>query len=180
MGCIESRFDKAMGDLDNYNTLSSAFIQGSDDSLATLAPIDQLEFLYKISLPDKDYGTWDKKAIELDDKLQLIESDETSKAYAESAQKQVLKALEWEENFVSKAHGIAKQVDDKQSLVGGKYKSDEAVTQLSNLTKAIKKSIPKPGEPLADEGYNGVKNFPRLCVAEVLKNEYIFDKLKST
>jgi len=25
----------------------------------------------------------------------------------------VLKALEWEENFVAKAHGIAKAVDDK-------------------------------------------------------------------
>lgn len=130
MGCIESRFDKAMGDLDNYNTLSSAFIQGSDDSLATLAPIDQLEFLYKTSLPSETYGEWGKKAIELDDKLQIIEDDETSKAYAESAQKQVLKALEWEENFVSKAQGISAAIDDKQTLVGGKYKTSEAVEQM--------------------------------------------------
>jgi len=54
------------------------------------------------------------------------------------------------------------------------------VTQLSNFTKAIKATTKKPGEQLEDTGYNGIKNFPRLCVSQALKNEYIFDKLKST
>ena len=45
--------------------------------------MDQLEYLYKESLPEASYGVWNDKCIELDDHLELQEAD-TIRDYAET------------------------------------------------------------------------------------------------
>ena len=87
MGCGESRqSDANMANINNYYTLTTAFVNGEDYELS-LFPIDQLEYLYKDSLPENAYGAWDKKNIYLDDELRLNVSDTDVVSYAETAQK---------------------------------------------------------------------------------------------
>ena len=75
MGCGESRQqDASMANINNYYTLSTAFVNSEDYELS-LAPIDQLEFLYKASLPENAYGAWESKVIELDDELRLVDGN---------------------------------------------------------------------------------------------------------
>ena len=65
----------------------------------TLSPIDNLEHIFKDSLPEKEYGEWSAKAIELDDQLQLLDKD-TVNAFAETAQKQILAMLRFENQAI--------------------------------------------------------------------------------
>ena len=88
MGCGESRQQGAgMANISNYHTLGTAFVNG-DDYETSLAPIDQLEFLYKNSLPEaQGYGSWEQRIIELDENLKLVEGNSDIFAYAETSQK---------------------------------------------------------------------------------------------
>lgn len=46
------------------------------------------------------------------------------------------------------------------------------------LIKLFKREQKKAGEVLEDTEYNGVKNFPRLCLREILRHDYVYDCLK--
>lgn len=65
--------------------MQSAFIGGGDQE-PSLDPIDSLDFVFKESLPEKDYGGWAKKQVHLNDNLEL-EEDQAVRDFAESAVK---------------------------------------------------------------------------------------------
>ena len=88
MGCGESRQQGGgMAKISNYHTLTTAFVSG-DEYETSLAPIDQLEFLYKDSLPEaQGYGSWEQRIIDLDENLKLVEGNADILSYAETSQK---------------------------------------------------------------------------------------------
>uniref|UniRef100_A0A7S3CJF5 Uncharacterized protein n=1 Tax=Strombidium rassoulzadegani TaxID=1082188 RepID=A0A7S3CJF5_9SPIT len=179
MGCGESRpaAGGSLKDATNYHTLSTAFIKGKGGELPSLNPSDQLETLFKLSLPDSQYGSWDQKKIELDDNLNLVESDANVKSFAESAQKQILRGLQLQGVVLQKAKGIT--LDEKTQYIGSKYKAGEAIDQMDEVSKEISKRIKKKGEQQKDEDNNGIKNFPKLCVKLMLEKPYLSDMIKA-
>ena len=73
--------------------------------------------------------------------------------------------------------GIQK-IDKKAIMYGKKYLPEDASKAVDSFEKEIKDRIKKAGEVQEDVDYNGIKNFPRLCLKLLLGNEYIADMLK--
>ena len=70
-------------------------------------------------------------------------------------------------------------MDDKAQMVGEKYNSADAISELEDVGASIKKRIRKKGEQLPDEDFNGIKNFPKLCVKLLLEKPFFSDMLKA-
>ena len=80
MGCESSRKfqnEEQIGEYScNYYTLRTAFVGGPNDTdQLSLAPIDKLDHMFKQSLPEGSYGTWDKKMFELNNNLKFVDED---------------------------------------------------------------------------------------------------------
>lgn len=144
MGCGESRFLGNSNQSENFFTLNTSFVPGaSDNGAAMLSPLDKFEQTFKESLPEVTYGAWEKKQIELTDSLQIDDSVEHVKEFAETCQKQTLVALKALSVFLT-AKGIIKS-DDKTQYIGKKYLPEDVTKQIDAAIKAIESRVKKPG-----------------------------------
>ena len=78
MGCTESRDQGIKAELKNYTVIQGAFVSAaSNNGGYVLAPLDQLEFNWKKTLPESQgYGSWSERALTLDEELKAGEADE--------------------------------------------------------------------------------------------------------
>lgn len=65
-------------------------------------------------------------------------------------------------------------------MVFEKYSFEDASKQVDSMEKAIGKRQKEKGVVQEDVEYNGLKNFPRLCLREVLRSDYVYDALKQS
>ena len=73
---------------------------------------------------------------------------------------------------------LRRGIQNKSALVFEKYDVQDAEKQVDNFDRAIQKRTKVAGVVLEDTEYNGAKNFARLCLREILRQDYIYDCLK--
>lgn len=86
MGCGESREQGIQAELKNFTVIQGAFLSASmEDGGYVLAPINQLEYTWKKSLPESSYGPWKSRSLPLNDELKLEGPEE----FADTVMKQL-------------------------------------------------------------------------------------------
>lgn len=75
---------------------------------------------------------------------------------------------------------LRKGIQQNSNLVFEKYTIEDALKQVDSFEKAIQKRVKVAGVVQEDTDYNGTKNFARLCLREILRQDYIFDCLKQS
>ena len=74
-----------------------------------------------------------------------LEETEAGKNFAETCQKQSLRALDVQALGLRKAQGIGK-MDSKPMMMGQKYQYHDAIVALDKVGSAIRKRMKKKGE----------------------------------
>lgn len=114
------------------------------------------------------YGPWAERALTLDDELKVTSGE----AWPTTLTKQLT-------NWCREHPGsLRKGIQAKSAMVFEKYTVEDAVKQVDSFEKAVKKREKVSGVVQEDVEYNGAKNLPRLCLREILRQDYMYDCLK--
>lgn len=63
-------------------------------------------------------------------------------------------------------------------LIFEKYKVEDALKQINEFEKVIQESTKVSSDGKEDSSFSGPKNIAKFCSREMLKHNYIFDRLK--
>lgn len=117
MGCDESKEAGAQSEMKNVSMIHGAFLSGVEDKgNYCLAPVNQLEYVWKKSLPESSYGAWSERVLNLDDHLKMDGND----AWATTMMTQLKMWCRFQPGALEREKGIGGK------LVLGKYALEDA------------------------------------------------------
>lgn len=87
------------------------------------------------------------------------------------------RSLDLHASSLRKGSGIGK-ADNKPTFIGSKHKTQEAISQIEAVNKAIDARKKKKGEVQDDKDFKGLANLPLLLVKLLLEYDYFYDCLK--
>lgn len=189
--CGASRFETRNVNLDDYNTMSAAFIGGDGRAVdKDLCPVDKLFFNYAVDVSNLGNNE-SKEVYEIYRMNRQLEIEDNSEELARQKLKLIIHYLESMKSYFEKESRRTK--DFKKVLIGQKYATQDVIQQLNvilvQLTSCVEES-PTAAQVLDLDNESGLKSetikgdslawkkMPLYLIRLSLENPFLFDYVK--